>query len=235
MKRIVARIAVGLLLAVTLTLVGLLVIVPRVGGYRTYVVTGRSMTGTISIGSLVYDKPVSVWSLRKGDIITFVPPEMNENVTHRIVGIRVGSDGKLRISTKGDAVRAKDPWEFTPLTPDLPREEMAIPYLGYAIAILSLRVTRVLLFALPALMVAIIVLVRLWRESDEAPAPDNPDAGASSPPARSPAVPVEPWAKADTLQPRAADVAEATEEPRRTSTDKTNPVIVPLRVWEAMP
>jgi signal peptidase len=183
MKRTLARVGVGILLAVSLTLTVLLLVLPRVAGYRTYVVTGRSMTGTISIGSLVYSDPVPVKTLRVGDIITFVPPDIDENVTHRIVGLRTASDGTLRISTKGDAVPNKDPWQITPTTVELPREVMAIPYLGYAIAMLSVRLVRVMLFALPAMLAALVVLARLWRESGEAPAAETSAACASSPPA----------------------------------------------------
>jgi len=115
-KRIFGKVAVSLIVAVSLALTVLLLVLPRVAGYRTYVVTGRSMTGTISIGSLVYSDPVPVQSLRVGDIITFVPPDIDENVTHRIVGLRTASDGTLRISTKGDAVPNKDPWQVKPTT-----------------------------------------------------------------------------------------------------------------------
>ena len=207
MKRTLGRVAVGLLVTISLALTVLLLVLPRVAGYRTYVVTGRSMTGTISIGSLVYSHPVPVPSLRVGDIITFVPPDIDENVTHRIVGLRTASDGTLRISTKGDAVSNRDPWQVKPTTAALPREVMAIPYLGYLAAVLSLRLVRVMLFALPAMVAAMVVLVRLWRESDEAPAAETSAAGAPSPPG----------APAD-LPDGPSDV-----------------VAIPVRVWEAMP
>jgi signal peptidase I len=207
MKRTLARVGIGILLAVSLTLTVLLLVLPRVAGYRTYVVTGRSMTGTISIGSLVYSDPVPVQTLRVGDIITFVPPNIDENVTHRIVGLRTASDGTLRINTKGDAVPNKDPWQITPTTAELPREVMAIPYLGYVIAMLSLRLVRVMLFALPAMLAALVVLARLWRESGEAPAAETSAASASSPPATQ------------------ADAPSGFAEP----------VTVSVRVWEAMP
>jgi signal peptidase len=206
-RRVLARVVVGTLLAVSLSVTVLLLVVPRVGGYRTYVVTGRSMTGTISIGSLVYSDPVPVRSLRVGDIITFVPPALDENVTHRIVGLRTASNGTLRISTKGDAVPNKDPWQLMPTTPELPREVMAIPYLGYAVGMLSLRLVRVMLFALPAMLAALVVLARLWRESGEAPAAETSAACASSPPAAQ-----------ESAAPESHDA-----------------VAVPVRVWEAMP
>jgi signal peptidase I len=206
-KRTLTRVAIGVLLAISLSLTVLLLVVPRVAGYRTYVVTGRSMTGTIPIGSLVYSDPVPVQSLRVGDIITFVPPDINENVTHRIVGLRTAANGTLRINTKGDAVPTKDPWQLVPTTPELPREVMAIPYLGYAVGMLSLRLVRVMLFALPAMLAALVVLARLWRESGEAPAAETSAVCASSPPA----------AQADAVP------------------GSLDSVAIPVRVWEAMP
>jgi signal peptidase I len=187
MRRL-GRICFAVLLAAGLALIVMLFAVPRLAGYRTFVVIGRSMTGTISIGSLIYSDPVPVESLRVGDIITFQPPEMDEVVTHRIVAITRASDGTQRISTQGDAVPNRDPWQFKPLTADLPRYVFAIPVLGYAVGLLSLPLVRMLVFALPAIIIALVVLTRLWRQSGEeaaAPPTDSPRPTAASPSAPS--------------------------------------------------
>jgi signal peptidase len=139
----------AVLLAGGIALILALFVVPRVAGYRTFVVVGRSMTGTISRGSLIYSDPVPVATLRVGDVITFAPPQLNEVVTHRIVAIERASDGTQRISTRGDAVPNRDPWQFMPTTPDLPRYVFAIPYAGYLVGMLSLPLVRMLAFALP--------------------------------------------------------------------------------------
>jgi len=176
--RRVGRVGFVVLLVMGVALIITLFAVPRIAGYRTFVLVGRSMTGTISIGSLVYGDPVPVEDLRVGDVITFSPPQMNEVVTHRIVAIARAADGSERISTKGDAVPNRDPWQFKPTTPELPRFVFAIPYLGYLIALLSLPLVRMLVFALPAAIIALVVLKRLWRQSGEEAAAS---AAASSP------------------------------------------------------
>ena len=196
MTRRVGRVGFVVLLVAGVALIITLFAVPRIAGYRTFVLVGRSMTGTISIGSLVYSDPVPVEALRVGDVITFSPPDMNEVVTHRIVAIDRAADGSQRISTKGDAVPSRDPWQFKPTTPDLPRYVFAIPYLGYLIALLSLPLVRMLAFALPAAIVALVVLTRLWRKSGEeaaadtaassplTPVPENPAPGPAAVPVR---------------------------------------------------
>jgi len=63
-----------LLLAVAIagiSLAVLVLIVPRSLGYEAYVITGDSMDGTISRGSLIYTQPVAAASLVSGDIVTF--------------------------------------------------------------------------------------------------------------------------------------------------------------------
>jgi signal peptidase len=181
-KRRVAKIA---LLTVTIagfSLAILLLVLPRVLGYQPYVITGDSMKGAISRGSLIYAEPVSLDRLRVDDIITFAPPGMDEPVTHRIVSLRRSPDGTLRIRTRGDNVGMRDPWTVVPQTAELPRYVVAIPWVGYAIAALSLPMVRILLFVVPAALVALAVLVKLWTqagrpaETGAAPRPGAPGA-----------------------------------------------------------
>src|SRR3954453_17478708 len=44
-------------------------------GFKRYVITGKSMPGSISMGSIAYDRLVPTSSLKVGDVITYVPPE----------------------------------------------------------------------------------------------------------------------------------------------------------------
>jgi len=148
-----------------LSLAVLVLIVPRALGYRAYVITGDSMDGTISRGSLIYTQPVSVESLVVGDVVTFVPPGMEAPVTHRLVRVSRNDSGELEMRTRGDNVGMRDPWTFVPRTPMLPRFVLAIPYVGYVIAVLSLPLVRILVFVLPAVVIALLVLARLWRRA----------------------------------------------------------------------
>ncbi len=166
-RKVAGGIAFSLLVIFVLSLVMSLVVIPRVLGYETYVITGRSMTGTISIGSLVYSKPVPVTRLEVGDVITFVPPDMEDPVTHRIIAEDTTPEGKRVFSTKGDNVPSADPWSLQIESPQIPRYSFHIPWLGYVVAGLSIRIVRILLFVLPVMVIAGVILVRLWRQAGE--------------------------------------------------------------------
>jgi signal peptidase len=126
------------------------------------------MTGTIPKGSIVYAQVVHVDQLRAGDIITFVPPGESVPVTHRIAGITRGTDGQLVFQTKGDFNQAADPWHTTFLQPTAARYAFHVPLLGYGLAAFSIREVRMLLIALPALLISISILWSIWRSAAKA-------------------------------------------------------------------
>jgi signal peptidase len=148
-------------------LVVLMILVPAVFGLQRYVITGRSMTGTIAKGSVVYSRLTPVGQLKVGDIITFVPPGSTGTVTHRIVSIEQSDTGQRVFRTKGDFNKATDPLLVTFPQPRQARYVFHIPVLGYVLAVLSIRLVRLLLIGLPALAIAISLLWSLWRSTDE--------------------------------------------------------------------
>lgn len=83
---------------------------PSVLGVTPMVVLSGSMSGDapdhIEAGDLIFAKPVQPEALKIGDIITYM--EGKTVVTHRIIGINVGEDGKLLFDTKGDANNTAD-------------------------------------------------------------------------------------------------------------------------------
>jgi signal peptidase len=157
------------LLAVLITagaavaVIGLLM--PAVLHLQRYVITGGSMTGTISRGSLAYDEYVPSSTLKVGDIITFVPPRMHGPVTHRIISIKTDQRGNSLFRTKGDANKAADPWQFALTNRTQARFVFAIPYVGYVLAVLSLRLARVVLLGIPAALIFFSIVVSMWREA----------------------------------------------------------------------
>ena len=86
--------------------------VPGLLGYQRYVLVGHSMEPTIHRGSLVFDEIVSVSDLRKGDVITYVPPGNVEPVTHRLISRKDGKKGGPVFRTKGDNNAVADPRKF---------------------------------------------------------------------------------------------------------------------------
>ncbi len=118
------RLALGMLV---LTPVVLLVLLPTVLGLDRYVVTDRSMDGSLSRGSVVLAREVPAADLEVGDVITFRPagattPE--ERVTRKIVAIK-GTVATTRAESTGT--------EGTmPLTrPSYPRVLVGVPWIGY--------------------------------------------------------------------------------------------------------
>jgi signal peptidase I len=128
------------------------------------VLTGSSMEPTIHKGSLVFDEVVRVRELRKGDVITYVPPGMTGPVTHRIISVKRGHAGGPVFRTKGDNNAVADPRPFQLEAPTQTRYAFAVPYLGWVFIALGTPQMRFLLLAVPALLIVLFMLARLWRE-----------------------------------------------------------------------
>ncbi len=153
-------------------------LMPSLLGYHRYVITGDSMSGTHDRGSVLYATEVPVTDLREGDVITYEPPAESARegfVTHRIVAVRETRSGKRVFRTKGDANQSADPWRFILDQPTQARAVFSIPYLGYAYAALAIREVRMAVIGIPALIIALALLVGLWRQAgaDAQPAQES--------------------------------------------------------------
>jgi len=156
-------VAAGLCLAATMLL-------PAAFGYQRYVIVSGSMTGTYDQGSIVFDKTVPTSDLKVGDVITYAPPRSSGEtglITHRIYSISDHGKGGSTYRTKGDANPQPDPWRFQLHQPTQAKVAFAIPYLGYGIAALSMLPIRMIIIGLPALLIAIALIARMWREAGE--------------------------------------------------------------------
>ncbi len=157
------------LIVVAGILFGLFLIVPSLMGWERYVIVSGSMTGTYDRGSIVFDEVVPVKSLKTGDVITYRPPRGSGPeglVTHRIHSI--GHDPKTNarvFRTKGDANAVADPWIFTLPDRQQARVVTGAPYMGFVLAALAQRKFRMVLVGVPALLIAMIVLGGLWRDT----------------------------------------------------------------------
>lgn len=158
---------VTVLCVIVFVIVAGVILLPALFGLQRYVITGGSMTGTIPRGSVVYERLTPVGQLKVGDIMTFYPPGYKEPVTHRIIAITRGQDGKLVFQTKGDFNPAPDPWKINLNEPRQARCVFHIPYVGYFLAVLAIRKVRMLLIGLPALFIALSLLWSLWKQAGE--------------------------------------------------------------------
>lgn len=146
-------------------------LVPAVLGFQRFVILTGSMTGTYDRGSIVYDRAVPTSQLKVGDPITYNPPPgftSQTRVTHRIWYIHRGPNGERVFKTKGDANQHPDAWKFTLTQPTQDKVVFHVPEVGYVFLLLSLRDFRIALVGVPALIIGLILLRRLWREGGEA-------------------------------------------------------------------
>ena len=90
---------------------------PSVLGVTPMVVLSGSMSGEakdhIEVGDLIFVGQAEPQELEVGNVIAYMEGEVV--VTHRIIGIETGEDGKLLFYTKGDANNAED---LHPVTED---------------------------------------------------------------------------------------------------------------------
>ena len=138
--------------------------VPGLMGYQRYVLVGGSMEPTFHRGSLVFDEIVGVGDLRKGDVITYVPPGHVQAVTHRIISRKDGRKGGPVFRTQGDNNDFADMRPFQLDRPRQARYAFSVPYLGWLFIALGNPRARFILLAIPALLIALSLLARLWRE-----------------------------------------------------------------------
>lgn len=151
---------------VALTLACTAYLVPSFLGYERYVITGGSMTGSISKGSIAFEKPVPVDELEVGDVITYLPPAdsgVSNLVTHRIVELGEDAQGASRLRTKGDANADVDPWTFSLVASEQPVVEFSVPRAGYVFIALADRETRMLVIGVPAAFIALLALIELVK------------------------------------------------------------------------
>jgi signal peptidase len=138
--------------------------VPSLLGYQRYVLVGRSMEPTIHRGSLVFDEIVPVSALRRGDVVTYVPPGMSKPLSHRIVSLRRGADGQLQFRTKGDNNPTADPGHFTFRRSSQARVRFSVPVVGWVYILLTMPGLRVWLAGGLVALLAAWTVAGLWRE-----------------------------------------------------------------------
>ena len=166
----VRKVALNVFLTAMFGIAGLM-LVPAALGLHRYVILTGSMTGTYDPGSIVFDKQVATSSLEVGDAITYAPPPgmspNHELVTHRIVRIARGRGGQRVYQTKGDANKTPDRWRFVLPATEQDKVVFSLPYAGYIFAVLGVAQFRMALIGAPALLVALWIIIGMWRDAGE--------------------------------------------------------------------
>ena len=153
----------GIIVAVIIAIAGLLIVsmFPIAGNYEAKIVLSGSMEPAIGVGSVVIIKPEDKYEI--GDIITFGKDTKNDiPTTHRIVEMRA-IGGKILYKTKGDANSSDDAREVGE-SEVIGKVLFSIPYLGYLLDFAKKPIGFVLLIVIPAGIIIIDELGKIWRE-----------------------------------------------------------------------
>lgn len=156
--------AVGIAAAATL---------PTVFGFQGFAVLSGSMEPTIGTGDVVVVRKIAPLDARPGDVVTFRSPDNPAKIiTHRVTLMKATGD-TVGFVTKGDANTGTEHWAV-PATGTIGKVEYRIPKLGYLTNRIGSRLGRVAFLILPALILALVELRRIWAPDrsgeDDAPA-----------------------------------------------------------------
>jgi signal peptidase len=132
----------------------------RLAGYHTFTILSGSMEPAIATGDLVVDERISAADARVGDVITFLEPGTRRLVTHRLVHKRIAR-GRAYMRTRGDANNAPERWSI-PAEGQMGRVALRVPKGGYASSYVRQRDLQLMLVVVPAILLGILQLVRIW-------------------------------------------------------------------------
>ena len=126
-----------LALLVSLGVVAVAVVVPRIAGAPPYTVLTGSMQPSYPPGTMIVAKPAEADRIALGTVITYQLASGEPTVvTHRVIAIARKDGGDTRFQTLGDANNAPDQqW----VRPEQVRGALwySVPYLGYLSALLT--------------------------------------------------------------------------------------------------
>jgi signal peptidase I len=158
--RAVFRVLAGLQIATALTLVGLIGLVlagtaPTLLGMESFVVLSGSMEPALRVGDLAVVAPTKPDALVPGDVVTYRPSQQPTLVvTHRLVSIGFDEQGRFSFTTKGDANNVVDQVAVN-AEAVLGKVVYSIPKLGYLVEFAKQPQGRILLIAIPGLLLVV--------------------------------------------------------------------------------
>jgi len=129
---------------------------PLALGDHSYVVRSGSMTPAIETGDVVVAQPIDPLSARVGQIVTFNDPDASG---------RLLSD-QVSFVTQGDANTGQEQWSV-PVDGQIGQVQYRIPKIGLALVWTQLPAARIGLIAIPALLLVVFALSRIWRAPRE--------------------------------------------------------------------
>ena len=134
-------------------------VVPLAFGDRSLVVRSGSMAPAIDTGDIVAVHPIAATAARVGDIITF--DNHGKLTSHRARAIeRKGAD--VVFTTQGDANSGQEHWKI-PADGRIGLVQYRVPKLGFVVVKVQSPIGRFALIIVPALLLGLSLLRRIWR------------------------------------------------------------------------
>ena len=134
---------------------------PTLFGFQSFAVLSGSMEPAIGTGDVVVVRTIAPLDARPGDVVTFRSPENpGKLVTHRATSIRATGE-TVTFVTRGDANTGVERWSIAS-GGTIGKVEYRIPKLGYVTNRVGSRFGRVAFLVLPALLLAVSELRRIW-------------------------------------------------------------------------
>jgi signal peptidase len=135
---------------------------PVIFGMHAFTVMSGSMAPALGVGDVVVEHQIPATAARPGDIITFHDPDVRGRMlTHRLTAIHIVGDRAL-VDTKGDVNNHAERWSIA-ARGSLGRVSYHLPLLGYGLVWTSGRYARIALVVVPACILGMIELLRIWR------------------------------------------------------------------------
>lgn len=135
---------------------------PQALGGTSLVVRSGSMTPAIRTGDVVVVKPIAPTEAAIGDIVTFKDPAGSGRLlVHRVRAIS-RSGGEVAVITQGDANSTQERWKVA-ADGTIGTVVYRVPALGFAVVWIGSPAGRIGLIILPALLLAAMFLMRIWR------------------------------------------------------------------------
>lgn len=157
-----------LLVAIIVTPVTVLALVPTVFGFDRYVMTKDLMGDSIGRGDLMFDRMVPASDLEVGDVISYIPPAssgLDRSITRRVIDV---GDGFIR--TQADSRTEADTWSLDQRDyPAVSRLFLSVPYVGYPFLLAEGQSTWNILIASAGGLLLIVIGRDAWRSRGRRP------------------------------------------------------------------
>jgi signal peptidase I len=155
--RLLVRVALGFAAGIAIAAAA-----PSLLGYQSFAVLSGSMAPALATGDVIVVNRIRAEAARVGDVVSFRSPDDSQKlITHRVLSVSVAA-GSVDFVTKGDANTGVERWSVAQQG-TIGRVEYRIPKLGYLTNRLGSKYGRLAFVALPALLLVLLELNRIWR------------------------------------------------------------------------